>query len=74
MVRMTDRKRSILNVDIAEHIDPQASFAAGLDLPDGNAPITVADVAEDVGVQIARRGTRDDDAKAEKQQNGTTHG
>lgn len=74
MVRMTDRKRSILNVDIAEHIDPQASFAAGLDLPDGNASITVVDLSEDVGAQLARRGACGDDAQAEKQKNGTTHG
>ena len=70
MVRMTDRKRAVLNVDVAKHINPQASFTAGLGLPDGNASIT----AEDVGAQLARRGACGDDAQAEKQQNGTTHG
>lgn len=49
MVRMTDRKRAVLNIDVAEHIDSQASFTTGLDLPDRNAPIPVVDVSEDVG-------------------------
>lgn len=74
MVRMTDRKRAVLNVDVAKHINPQASFTAGLGLPDGNASITVVDLSEDVGAQLARRGACGDDAQAEKQQNGTTHG